>query len=195
MSHRAISELLGWDPQKLSDLLTGKGGVDEIDFARLLGLCRVSEEEFHHLMALLKVSREKGWWQLYESFLPIQLRTLFEHEDVCTALTSWHLTLVPGLLQTPEYMRALLRVWPKIKPEDVEPRVEARVARQQILEPRRQFRFSSTNKLCGCRSVGRRCGGISCTTCCGCWCGRTSPCESCPPALARTPGLWASSAC
>ncbi|MGW6933207.1 helix-turn-helix domain-containing protein [Lentzea sp. NPDC054927] len=141
MSHRAIAELLGWDPQKLSDLLTGKGGVDEIDFARLLGLCRVSEEEFDHLMALLKVSREKGWWQLYDGLIPIQLRTLFEHEDACAELTSWHLTLIPGLLQTPDYMRALLRVWPKIKPEDVELRVEARVARQQILERRRTFVF------------------------------------------------------
>lgn len=141
MSHRAIAELLGWDPQKLSDLVNGKGGVDEIEFARLLGVCRVSEEVFNHLMALFKVSREKGWWQLYESFLPIQLRTLFEHEDACSELISWHLTLVPGLLQTPEYIRSLLRVWPKIKPEDIEPRVEARVARQQILEPRRKFVF------------------------------------------------------
>jgi hypothetical protein len=142
MSHRAISELLGWDPQKVSDLLTGKGGVDEIDFARLLGLCRVPEEEFDHLMALLKVSREKGWWQHYGPGLPLQLRTLFEHEDVAKEIVSWHLALVPGLLQVPEYMRPLISVWPTIKkPEQVEQRVKVRVERQRVLDGRRSFVF------------------------------------------------------
>jgi hypothetical protein len=141
MSHRAISDLLGWDPQKISDLLTGKGGVDEVDFARLLGVCRVPEEEFDHLMALLKVSREKGWWQHYRGVLPVKMRTLIEHETVASEIHSWHLTLVPGLLQIPDYIRPLFKVWPKIDAKDIELRVEARVARQRILEPERKFFF------------------------------------------------------
>ncbi|WP_158102903.1 helix-turn-helix domain-containing protein [Lentzea kentuckyensis] len=142
LSHRAISELLGWDPQKISDLLTGKGGVNETDFARLLGLCQVPEEEYDHLMALLKVTREKGWWQFHGRDLPVQLRTLFEHEDVTKEIISWHLALVPGLLQTPDYMRALMKVWPTIKkPEQVEQRVKVRVERQRVLDARRTFIF------------------------------------------------------
>ncbi|MFD4671029.1 helix-turn-helix domain-containing protein [Lentzea sp. NPDC058450] len=141
MSHRAVAEVLGWDPQKLSDLLTGKGGVTELDFARLLGLCRVKEEEFDHLMTLFKMSREKGWWQHYQGVLPIKMRTLVEHEAVVSELYSWHLTLVPGLLQTPDYMRPLYEVWPKIEAKDIALRVEARVARQQILDGTRKFFF------------------------------------------------------
>ncbi|MFD4639288.1 helix-turn-helix domain-containing protein [Lentzea sp. NPDC058436] len=141
MSHRAIAGLLGWDPQKLSDLLTGKGGVGEIDFARLLGLCRVTEEEFDHLMSLLKVSREKGWWQHYKGVLPVKMRTLIEHEAVMSEVHSWHLTLVPGLVQIPDYIRALYVVWPKIKAKDIDLRVEARVARQRILDSGRKFFF------------------------------------------------------
>ncbi|MGI5505966.1 helix-turn-helix domain-containing protein [Lentzea sp. CA-135723] len=141
MSHRAIAEVLGWDPQKLSDLLTGKGGVTEVDFARLLGLCRVKEEEFDHLMTLFKVSRDKGWWQHYPGVLPIKMRTLVEHEAVVSELYSWHLTLVPGLLQIPDYMRPLYEVWPKIEAKDIALRVEARVARQQILDGTRKFFF------------------------------------------------------
>jgi len=141
MSHRAISKLLGWDPQKLSDLLTGKGGVDEIDFARLLGVCRVPEEEFEHLMALFRVSREKGWWQHYKGVLPIKMRTLIEHETVASEIHSWHLTLVPGLLQIPAYIRPLFEVWPKIDAKDIDLRVEARAGRQRILESGRKFVF------------------------------------------------------
>ncbi|RAS65503.1 helix-turn-helix protein [Lentzea atacamensis] len=141
MSHRAISELLGWDPQKLSDLLNGKGGVDEIDFARLLGLCRVSEEEFNHLMALLKVSREKGWWQHYGKRLPPQLRTLFEHEDAAIKLVFWSLSLVPGPLQTADYSRAVIVAWPTIKAKEVQQRVDAREVRKQILQEPRESVF------------------------------------------------------
>ncbi|MET9229385.1 helix-turn-helix transcriptional regulator [Lentzea sp. NPDC003310] len=141
MSHRAMADVLGWDPQKLSDLLTGKGGVDEIDLARLLGLCRVPEDEFDHLMALLKVSREKGWWQHYKGALPIKMRTLVEHEAAMSEMHSWHLTLVPGLLQIPDYIRPLYVVWPKIEPQDIDLRVEARVARQRVLESGRKFFF------------------------------------------------------
>ncbi|WP_394616787.1 helix-turn-helix domain-containing protein [Lentzea sp. JNUCC 0626] len=141
MSHRAIAEVLGWDPQKLSDLLTGKGGVTEVDFARLLGLCRVTGEDFDHLMALFKGSREKGWWQHYQGVMPIKMRTLVEHEAVVSELYSWHLTLVPGLLQIPDYMRPLYEVWPKIEAKDIALRVEARVARQQILDGTRKFFF------------------------------------------------------
>ncbi|GLY53219.1 hypothetical protein Lesp01_68750 [Lentzea sp. NBRC 102530] len=142
MSHRAVAEVLGWDPQKLSDLLAGKGGVTEVDFARLLGLCRVTEEDFDHLMALFKVSREKGWWQFYGADLPMQLRTLFEHEDVAKEIVSWHLSLVPGLLQLPDYMRPLIEQWPTIKkPEQVEQRLKVRVDRQRVLEGGRSFTF------------------------------------------------------
>jgi len=141
MSQRAISDLLGWDPQKISDLLTGKGGVDEVDFARLLGVCRVSEEEFDHLMALLKVSREKGWWQFYGAKLPLELRTLIEHQDAATDLIFWSLSMVPGLLQTRDYSRAMVKVWPDIPANEVEQRVEVRIARQRILQPPRKFTF------------------------------------------------------
>lgn len=141
MSQREIADLLDWDPQKLSDLLNGKGGVDEVEFARLLGVCRVTEPEFSHLMKLLRVSREKGWWQFYGSKLPIQLRTLIEHEDVAKEIISWSLILVPGLLQIPGYMRPLIEITPSIKADEVEKRVEARVARQRILESGRKFVF------------------------------------------------------
>lgn len=141
MSHRAISRLLGWDPQKLSDLLTGKGGVDEIDFARLLGVCRVPEEEFEHLMALFRVSREKGWWQRFGKRLPVRLRTLFEHEDAATELIVWSLGMVPGHLQTADYSRAMVRVWPDIPAKEIEQRVEVRTARQEILRPPRKLTF------------------------------------------------------
>ncbi|GLZ31130.1 hypothetical protein Lesp02_33180 [Lentzea sp. NBRC 105346] len=141
MSYRAVARLVGWDFAKLSDLLNGKGGISELDLSRLLGVCRTPLPECKHLHELYRLASEEGWWQIYDGTLPIQLRTLIEHEDAAKALISWHLTVVPGLLQTAEYIRAQVAVWPSILPKDIEPRVAARVARQQILESDRKFTF------------------------------------------------------
>lgn len=141
MSHRAVAKLLGWDHQKLSDLLHGKGGVTEVELSRLLGVSRTPPEECAHLHELFRVALEKGWWQLHDGTLPIQVRTLIEHEDAATELIFWSLSMIPGLLQTPAYTRALTSIWPTVPTGEVEPRVAARLARQEILERRRLFTF------------------------------------------------------
>src|SRR5215472_4343736 len=54
-------------------------------------------------------------------------------EAAATALRSFELAMVPGLLQTEDYARALFRARLKATDEQVEERVAARIARQAIL--------------------------------------------------------------
>lgn len=89
-----------------------------------------------HLLQLAKADRErrkaKGWWNQYP-----ELRDMVEYvalEDVATSVRAWQLTFVPGLLQTPDYARALAvgnAAWKD--PDEIERFVEARVARQARL--------------------------------------------------------------
>ncbi len=53
LTHRKLAEELDWDESKLSDLVRGKGGVDEGELKHLLGYCRVKPEEIRHLLTLL----------------------------------------------------------------------------------------------------------------------------------------------
>jgi len=58
-----------------------------------------------------------------------------EAERRAVSIRWWEPLLIPGLLQTPDYARAVLRVWPSIGESDVlEEMVSARLARQTILD-------------------------------------------------------------
>ncbi|MEU0809997.1 helix-turn-helix transcriptional regulator [Streptomyces sp. NPDC005970] len=95
-----------------------------------------SPEVVDRLLKLAKTDRErrkaKGWWNQYP-----ELRSLVEYvalEDVATTVHTWQSAFVPGLLQTPDYARALAignHIWGD--PDEVERFVEAKIARQARL--------------------------------------------------------------
>ncbi|WP_327268945.1 helix-turn-helix domain-containing protein [Streptomyces sp. NBC_01218] len=88
------------------------------------------------MLALAKADRERrrasGWWNQYPG-----LGSMVEYvalEDIATSLRTWQLAIVPGLLQTPDYTRALAvgnGSWED--PDEIEPFVESRMARQARL--------------------------------------------------------------
>ncbi|MFJ9904474.1 DUF5753 domain-containing protein [Streptomyces sp. NPDC101152] len=88
------------------------------------------------LLHLAKTDRERrkarGWWNQYP-----ELRSLVEYvalEDIATGVRTWQGAFVPGLLQTPDYARALAvgnADWED--PDEIERFVEAKVARQARL--------------------------------------------------------------
>ncbi|MBA2945317.1 DUF5753 domain-containing protein [Streptomyces himalayensis] len=88
------------------------------------------------LLSLAKTDRErrkaKGWWNQYP-----ELRSLVEYvalEEIATGVRTWQGAFIPGLLQTPDYARALAvgnADWDD--PDEIERFVEAKVARQARL--------------------------------------------------------------
>ncbi|PWK82079.1 helix-turn-helix protein [Lentzea atacamensis] len=137
LTGRAAAELAGWDPAKLSDMLNGKGGVTEGDLHRLLGLCRTPLDETEHLVALFHETSQSGWLQVHGEKMPVELRTLHEHEATATEITYWCMNVVPAVLQLPDYMRALFLGAPNVPNKEIDKRVAARTARQQQLFQRR----------------------------------------------------------
>lgn len=92
------------------------------------------------LLALAKADRDrrkaKGWWNQYP-----QLAAQIEYvalEDIATNIRTWQPSFIPGLLQTPDYARAVAvgaGSWED--PGEIEPFVEARLARQARLRSER----------------------------------------------------------
>ncbi|MEE1802874.1 DUF5753 domain-containing protein [Streptomyces sp. NPDC101062] len=82
--------------------------------------------------------KAKGWWDHYTD-----LRSLVELvalEDIATHIRSWEVAVLPGILQTPDYARALAvgsGAWSD--PEKIEPFVEARMARKARLLGEQSF--------------------------------------------------------
>jgi hypothetical protein len=141
LTQRRLAELLGWHEAKISDLLAGKGGVDEMELRELLAYCHATVDERRHLTALFLESGEKGWLQFPDDGVPDQVHTFIENEKKAKKITAWSLTLVPGVLQIPEYAYVVTQASPVIEAADVPAVAAARSARAEILNGDRQFVF------------------------------------------------------
>jgi transcriptional regulator with XRE-family HTH domain len=100
----------------------------------LLDLYGVDEPGQADLIALLRDARQRGWLHAYQSELPEQYTTYIGFEGEARSVSNYESLFVPGLLQTEDYARAVIRgVLPTASRDEVERRVEVRLARQEVL--------------------------------------------------------------
>ncbi|MFD4638716.1 helix-turn-helix domain-containing protein [Lentzea sp. NPDC058436] len=141
MTHRKIAEMLDWDESKLSDVVRGKGGVNEAEVLRLLAFCRVPPAEVRHLLALYRETRETGYLTIPADGVPDLVRSLVEQERLANAITVWSMNLIPGRLQTVDYMRAVVEGSARSKSVDYEEVIAAKVKRRELFHWSREFVF------------------------------------------------------
>lgn len=141
MPQRKLPEAVGWQEAKMSDLVQGKGGVSEVELALLLGFCQIEVAEVLHLLTLYRESREKGYLVFPEDGIPDQVRSLIEQERLANKITMWSINVVPGPLQIPSYIRALIERSARARKVNAEEIVAAKTARQGIFHYSREFVF------------------------------------------------------
>lgn len=142
LNGKDAATLLDWSPSWVSRLLTGKRGCTEVEVAQFLGLCRVRGKERARLMALVHDQDTPGWLQQHGSTMPKQLATLIDHENKAIKISGFESMIVPGLLQTGEYARAVISRIANVPAHEVEDRVAARLARQSLFSRERPARFT-----------------------------------------------------
>jgi hypothetical protein len=77
---------------------------------------------------------ERGWWQKYAGLIGGDYADLISLEAEARTIRTYEQELVPGLLQTPEYARAVLRIGrPTETAQQIDRRVEVRIERQEVL--------------------------------------------------------------
>lgn len=141
LTHRKLAEELGWDEAKLSDLVRGKGGVDEGDLKHLLGYCRAKPDEIRHVIAMFRETRESGYLKITEDGPPDQVRILLNQERLANEITVWSTNLIPGHLQTADYMRAVIEGEARNKSIDYEEVIAAKLERRKLFHWSRTFVF------------------------------------------------------
>lgn len=119
----------------ISRMETGQTSVPARVLERLVELYGATPEETAQLTELAKAARQRGWWQRYGEVLHPGFELYLGLEAEATEIDMYANEWVPGLLQTPEYAQAMMSVEPR-RPsdEEIRGRVEARLARQAILE-------------------------------------------------------------
>jgi transcriptional regulator with XRE-family HTH domain len=130
----AAYEIRGSD-SKMSRLEAGKVSFKERDVADLLKMYGVAgDPDREHVLEMARDSNRHGWWQRYNEVIPSWFEDYVGLEASASRIQSYELLFVPGLLQIPEYARALVSGGrPDVSDPDVEQRLKVRLQRQRIL--------------------------------------------------------------
>ncbi|GIJ31125.1 Helix-turn-helix domain-containing protein [Micromonospora sediminimaris] len=138
-SRGVTRENAGWEirssESKISRMELGRVGFKERDVADLLTLYGVTAEQ--ERAALLKLARDAnnpGWWHRYGDVLPSWFQSYLGLEAAAALIRSYEVQFVPGLLQTPEYARAVVLLGHSTAgPDEIDRRVDLRMRRQELL--------------------------------------------------------------
>ncbi len=110
------------------------------DLLTLYGL--TGEAERATLMALARQANVPGWWQPYAEVIPSWFAPYLGLEQAAEVIRGFEAQLVPGLLQTPEYARAVIALGhPHALPSEIDRRLELRLRRQNVLRPPQPVRL------------------------------------------------------
>jgi transcriptional regulator with XRE-family HTH domain len=132
LTQDAVGVRMGWHTSKLFRLENARSPrVDWLDVKELMEMYGVRSPHREALIQLARDARMRGWWTPYRDVFTGSYVAL---EDESSAMRLYCPELVPGLLQTEDYARAVIRaVRPGYDSESVERRVTARLVRQKEL--------------------------------------------------------------
>lgn len=132
-----VAEKLDWQASRISRIETRQLGITPSDLRKLLDLYGVEEEAYRSRLAeLARRAGQRGWWQQAypRHIISAVYGDVIAVEQEAAAIRSYQPEVVPGLLQTPGYARAVIRAGHKGDlGAEIDSRVEVRLERQHVL--------------------------------------------------------------
>jgi transcriptional regulator with XRE-family HTH domain len=119
---------------KVSRIETGVVGARPQDVREMLALYGVTGARQTDLIDLVRLARRRAWWQDYADVVPADSARFYGLEDGAASIQQHAVVLVPGLLQTADYARAVISAPATASVADVERRLELRLRRQRMLD-------------------------------------------------------------
>lgn len=124
--------MCGWSRATFGRIESGEKVPTGIEIAIVLGALGIRGGERKRLLELAHDAHQTHWWEVGRPGLPSQLVSLLDFEQRAAKITDVALGFVPGLLQTADYARAVMRNGVRDE-EVVEARVSLRMGRQRVL--------------------------------------------------------------
>jgi transcriptional regulator with XRE-family HTH domain len=129
-----VADHLECSASKISRVETGRVPVLPRDVRDMLDLYGVPAAQRESLVQLARDSRQKGWWHAFSDTMPPQFATYVGLESAACQIRIYEVSLIPELLQTEDYARAVIRSGMMNSPrEDVERQVALRMARRPAI--------------------------------------------------------------
>jgi transcriptional regulator with XRE-family HTH domain len=144
---QALREKAGLSYQEAADAIyssewtirrieAGKGALKPLNIKSLLVTYGVTDvREIDAFLGLARDASRPGWWHTYSDVLPDWFRVAVGLEESASLIRAYEPQVVPGLLQTEGYVRAITAAsFPSEQQEDSERRVALRLGRQGLLQ-------------------------------------------------------------
>ncbi len=130
---RTITQRLGFSRNYWSAVENERKILSEENLVKLLDLFEFDQEERQELLDLRTAAKERGWWSGYSAVLDDEIERLFGLEFGAYSIRGYESILIPGLLQIPDYARAIMTQSVTVRQVEVEQQVEIRMRRQERL--------------------------------------------------------------
>jgi transcriptional regulator with XRE-family HTH domain len=134
LTQKSAAGDLVWSTSKIVRIEQGTVPVAPTDVRAMLHLYKVTDEaKVNGLVELAKQAREDKGWAAFDDILSPATRELVGNEPAAKVIYEYEPAVVPGLFQTHDYTRFLLRLLGESE-ANVERRLEVRTKRQRLLD-------------------------------------------------------------
>jgi hypothetical protein len=126
------------DTSLISRLERGQRSLKTMELNALLDFYGAPKDAREDIAPLVQIARRRLPRRMYsDDGLPTAFRRLSDHEQDATEIYYSEGELIPGLLQTEDYIRAMMHAGRSaafdVSPDDIEARVQFRLERQQLI--------------------------------------------------------------
>jgi transcriptional regulator with XRE-family HTH domain len=135
LTHSDASEVLGSDKSKIGRIENAQSGVSLPDLRALMTAYGVTDPvERGEIETLSRDAKKKGWWSRYANVVDPAYAAYAAVESDASELYTAETSLIPGLLQTEDYTRAVIALQvPNATEEQVDVQVNVQRERRQVL--------------------------------------------------------------
>ncbi len=130
----AAAKELEWSAPRIWRYETGQVPMHPNDVAAMCRVYGASPETTETLRALARETKAHGWWHSYGEAIKDWFKLYVGLEAAATKIRHYEANLVPGLLQTVEYMTEVMATDnPHLSEAERQAKVDVRLRRQRLL--------------------------------------------------------------
>ncbi len=155
ITQKAAAERVLWSQSKLVRIEAGVTPAAPADVRLLLMEYGADDDRVAEAVEIAKAARQPDEWETYKGVYSNAALNLFANERAATLIEKYEPTLIPGLFQTEEYARALLKQLGS-NPDQIDAMVQGRLLRQEMLD---SDDFPDLDVIIGEATVSRPVGG------------------------------------
>lgn len=134
MDVKTITKQLNFSRNYWSAVENDRKLLSEEKLNILLALLEFDDDEQKELLELREAAKQRGWWSDYSGRVSDEILRLYGLEHGAYAIRTFENLLIPGLLQTPDYARALISSdMANVRQVEVDQLVDVRLRRQERL--------------------------------------------------------------